>query len=255
MIVSYFIYDIRTLLVCSMTCRSWCIAAVPHLHHSLTVDDIPVHDGKFSWPWPLQGLYKLGFLPFVKKFRIRLYFSRFTLGNHALGYFPAFTNLQELVIDRLQVPSFMQDIQRCFGHFAPTLRLLALVEPSGSCRQILYFIGLFPNLQDLNLCYNLCIIRRESTADAELKPLSTPPLRGRLTLTCFMREELMREMIELFGGLRFRYMDLFRVGCAQLLLGASAETLEVLRLYPMDFRRKELLSKQRGKEKAQVHDS
>ena len=44
----------------------------------------------------------------------------------------------------------------------------------------------------------------------------------------------MKEMITLFGGLRFRYMDLFRVKFVRLLLDACAETLERLRLYPSD---------------------
>ena len=38
----------------------------------------------------------------------------------------------------------------------------------------------------------------------------------------------MRDMIALFGGLRFHYMDVFRVKCVQLLLDG---TLEILRLY------------------------
>ena len=71
-------------------------------------------------------------------------------------------------------------------------------------------------------------------ADATLVPLSIPPLQGRLILTCLTREKLVREMIVLFGGLRFSYMDIFRVKCAQLLLDACAETLETLRLYPVD---------------------
>jgi hypothetical protein len=49
-----------------------------------------------------------------------------------------------------------------------------------------------------------------------------------------MRVKLMEDMIVLFRGLHFRYMDLFRVKCVQLLLHACAETLEVLRLYPTD---------------------
>jgi len=44
----------------------------------------------------------------------------------------------------------------------------------------------------------------------------------------------MEDMITLFGGLRFRCMDLFRVNCVRLLLDACTETLERLRLYPMD---------------------
>ena len=146
-------------------------------------------------------------------------------------------------MDNLQVSSFMPDIQRLFGHFSTTLRFLALKDPRGSCRQILYFIGLFPNLQDLKLCYELPTEEQEGTADEELVPVSTPPLRGRLTLTCFTREKLMEDMIALFGGLRFRYTDLFRVKCARLVLDACRETLEILRLYPTDLYGEEPISK------------
>ena len=44
----------------------------------------------------------------------------------------------------------------------------------------------------------------------------------------------MKDMITFFGGLRFRYMALFRVKCVRLLLHACADTLEGLRLYPTD---------------------
>ena len=233
-VISYFIYDTPTLLVCSVICHSWYIATVPHLHHSLTTDE----KGKYRWPGPLRESYNLGLHPIIKRFRIRLRFSdAFTpkqLDRKTLRYFSALTNLQELGIDYLQVFSFMPTIHQCFGHFAPTLQFLALKEPRGSCRQILYFIGLFPNLQDLKLCYPLPIEEQDSSADTDLVPLSIPPLQGRLTLTCFTREKLVKDMISLFGGLHFCYMDLFRVKCVRLLLGACTETLEVLRLYPTD---------------------
>ena len=67
-----------------------------------------------------------------------------------------------------------------------------------------------------------------------LVPLSVPPLCGRLILKNFTKERLVKDMITFFGGLHFRYMDLFRVKCVPLLLGACADTLEGLRLYPTD---------------------
>ena len=224
-----------------MTCYSWYIAAVPHLHHSLTTDNKFVYPtDKYRWPKPLQKSYKLGLLPLVKRLRIRLGwcpavgFTPELVGKRTLRYFSALTNLQELGIDDLQVSSFMPEIQQLFGHFAPTLRFLALKEPIGSSRQILYLIGLFPNLQDLKLCYPSPREERESMVDADLVPLCVPQLQGRLTLTCFTREKLVKDMIALFGGLRFRRMDLFRVKCVRLLLDACADTLELLRLYPTD---------------------
>jgi F-box-like len=183
-IVSYFIYDTCTLLACSLTCYQWYIAAASHLHHSLTTDNY--HDGpgwpprKFSWPNPLRKSYKLGLLPLVIRFRIRLGTSRWDevtpkwLSGPTLRYFSALTNLQELGIDRLQLSDFMPTIQQCFGHFSPTLRFLALKEPNGSSRQILYLIGLFPNLQDLKLSYrSLTNERKNADSDAALVPLST----------------------------------------------------------------------------------
>ena len=44
----------------------------------------------------------------------------------------------------------------------------------------------------------------------------------------------MKDVITLFGGLRFHEMDLFGVKCLPLLLKECAETLETLRLYPTD---------------------
>ena len=235
-ILSHFIYDFLTLLACSMTCHSWYIATVPHLHHSLTIHDSSglAEYWKHMWPRPLKKSYKLGLLPLVKRFRICLWHHTFIPkqidGLHQ-RYFSALTNLQELGIDSLQVSTSMPTIRQCFGHLSPSLRFLALKNPNGTHRQILYFIGLFANLQDLKLQYSKPTDEPEDTSDATPIPLSTPPLRGWLRLVCFTKEDLVRDMIALFGGLRFRHMDLFEVSCSQLLLNECAETLETLRLY------------------------
>jgi hypothetical protein len=235
MIVSYLIYNMPSLVACSLTCYSWYIAAVPHLHHTLTTDN---HDcawpgmkhgwldtkhgwpgTKYSWPGPLKRSYNLGLLPLVKQFRIRLDHGGDTLFTPAwldwrtLRYLSALTNLQELGIDYLDVSSFIPTIQQCFGPFLPTLQFLALKEPRGSCRQVLYFIGHFPSLQDLKLRYSHSKYKEEDTANATLIPPSIPPLRGGLTLLYFTKRSLVKDMITFFGGLHFRHMDLFRVGC------------------------------------------
>lgn len=238
----YLIYDTDSLLACSLTCYSWYIAAVPHLHHTLTTDDrpLPSQYQRLRWPGPLRKSYDLGLLPLVKQFRIRVEESDFgpdRFNKHTLRYFSALTNLQELGIDNLQTFGFVSTSRRYFEHLSPTLRFLALKQPRGSCRQILYFIGLFPNLQDLKLHYPNTINYQEEqdgVDDVTLVPLSVPPLRGRLILTCFAREKLVRDMIDFFGGLRFHTMDLYMVNCVRLLLDGCAETLEALRLYPSD---------------------
>ena len=240
-IISYFFDDLRTLLACSLACRSWYIATIPHLHHSLTTDDdslVPM-DKEHWWPGPLKKVYEFHLHPLVKRLRIRMRRrdARFTperLNEHTLPYFSAFTNLRELGIDDLQVSSFMSDPQRYFGHLSPTLQFLALRQPIGTSREIVCFIGLFPHLQDLKLHYPVLKDEDENIADTELVPLCSPPLRGRLTLALFTREQIVKDMILFFGGLRFHHMDLFGVKCLPLLLEKCVETLEILRLYPTD---------------------
>lgn len=230
-IISCLFYDLEALKACSMTCYSWYILTLPHLYYYLTTDN--EMEPQDRWSKPLWRSGKSQLLPFVRQLCIRNTLD-FIPEKSTFHYFSAFTNLRELGIDGLQVSSFMQDIEQCFKHFALTLRFLALKDPKGSSRQILYLIGLFPNLQDLKLCYRSPIEQEEDLSDPTLVPPSIPPLCGRLTLTCFTREELVKDMITLFGGFRFRSMDLFRVKCVRLLLSACAETLETLRLYPTD---------------------
>jgi hypothetical protein len=253
MIISHLIYDTSTLLACSLTCYSWHIATVSHLHHSLTTDGGRWRaDKKYLWPTPLRESYELGLLPLVARLRIRssyqyeVKFAPERLDRRTLRYFSALTNLQELGIDVLRVSSFMPTIRQCFEHFSPTLRFLALSKPDGSCRQLLYFIGLFPNLQDLKLHCFLFMGARKNTADAALVPPSIPPLRGRLTLTEVTRDGFVGDMVSLWGGLRFRYMDLFRVNGIRFLLKACANTLETLRLYPTDPYSEEFLNRRGG---------
>ena len=240
-IISYFFDDIRTLLACSLTCRSWYIGTIRHLHYSLTTDDDSTVslNKKIWWPGPLEKMHEFDLLPFVKRLRIRIrrrnvQFTPERLDRPNLGYFYALKNLQELGIDDLQVFSFMANLKRCFGHLSPTLRFLALRDPKGSSRQIVYFIGLFPNLQDLKLHYPFLNDEEEDIADTTLVPLCSPPLQGRLTLTMFTREQIVEDMISLFGGLRFHQMDLFGVKCLPLLLRECTGILETLRLYPTD---------------------
>ena len=56
-------------------------------------------------------------------------------------------------------------------------------------------------------------------------------------MTLLRRVELLEDMIELFGGIRFRSMDLFDVNGTRLPLNACVKTLETLRLHQNDPRR------------------
>jgi hypothetical protein len=253
-IVSH-VHDTRTLRSCSLTCRMWYHAAKPHFHYSLkaivpksrfrhflkTITPktyLPNTDP--DWPDPLLEAHELRLLPFIKRFSIvcRLEVedtSRFTREQfgykQSLCYFSALENLQELRIDFLQLSSFMPDIKTYFGHF-PTLRSLALASPEASCRQLLYFIGLFPYLQDLKLsCFDP--IKEDKTADRlALVPPSKPPLGGWLRLLSCIGGKFVNEMIALYGKLPFRRVDITGsdLECTHRVLDGCVETLETWEL-------------------------
>ena len=249
-IVAYLTYDIRSLRACTMSCYTWYIAAAPHLHRTLTVKPDPWYE-KFRWPSHLWPINNCGLLPLVKRFRIRgcpehyVKLSPKLLSWYTLLPFLSFTNLQELEIEYLDIPSFIPAIrwvewyilstaqllalgepEEAHQHtrFLPRLRSLSLRKPKGTRRQIIYFIGLFQHLEDLKLIH--VTIESEQADDSMLVPLFAPPLRGRLTAEHLRGADLVKDMVDLFGGIRFRYMRLVEVDGTELLLGACAKTLE-----------------------------
>ena len=248
-IITHLIYDTHSLLACSLTCRSWYTASVPHLHHTFTTRTRQwPRRPKHWWPNSLQNASKLGLLPFVKRLRVHDTewttggFSKSEFNRRTLRQFSALANVQELEIHNLDIPSFLPTVQRYFGHFPPTVRSLALRTPKGSHRQIIYFIGLFQHLNNLLLT---SFYRRggEPAEDPALIPPFTPPLRGRLVMANFKRAGFVKDMIDLFGGIRFSYVDLSNVGDTRLLLNACAKTLETLRIYPNDLHGEQLYPK------------
>jgi len=245
MIIAHLTRDTRSLLTCTLTCYSWYIIAVPHLHHTLIVST-PGFDSvgrRLLWPRPLVRGHELGLLPLVKEFQIQIGdlredegFSPELFNCCILRRFSALSNVRELGIELLNIPKFMQRIRKYFGHFLPTVRSLALNKPKGSRRQVLYFIGQFQHLDDLTLrfSYHGPDFHEGQADDLELVPPFVPPLRGRLTMKHSKKVEFLKDMIGLFGGIRFHSMDLLDVNGIQLLLHGCAETLEILRLCPSD---------------------
>ena len=235
MIIAHLITNLPCLHSCSLTCYSWYIAAVPHLHPTLSVY-IHSMDRKFRWPDPIRHMHRLGLLPFVKTVRMHNIFMPFSpklLNRRILPQFLALTKVQRLEIGRLDIPSFMPSIQQNFGHFLPTVRSLRLTGPRGSHRQILFFIGSFQHLDDLSLEYRT-FYKGEPEDDPTLIPPFAPPLRGHLLVQYWPKAGFFRDMVHLFGEIRFRSMDLLDVDETRFLLHACAKTLRVLQLHPHD---------------------
>ena len=221
-VIAHLIYDLPTLLSCSLTCYSWYIATVPHLHHTLSAWTAATWSRKHQWPNRIRSKYILGLLPFVKavvihscnkEFSPKL-FNRFTLRQLS-----GLTNVRTLQIDDLDIPGFMPKIQRYFGSLLLTLRCLYLKSPKGSNRQIVFFIGLFQHLEDLMLgCRQF--YEKSPEEDLTLIPPFTPPLRGWLVVWDWEGGGFFQDMFRLFEGIRFYQMCLRNVGETRFLLYA-----------------------------------
>ena len=227
------VHDTETLLACSRTCRSWYFATLPHLYYFLSTNEWEKSKDR-KWPKRLKIAGDLRLLPLVKQLRIRQK-SPFTLEllKKSLPYLPALTNLRELGIDYLFVSEIIPKFEQYFGHIAPNLQFLALNRPQGSFHEIMYFIGLFKNLQDLKLSETFGQ-GEEWEANLALTPVCNPPLGGRLTLSLVKPASNVEKMIKFFGRLRFRSIDLYMVQGANLVLTGCAETLETLQLHAAD---------------------
>jgi len=237
MIVAYLTNDTRSLWVCSFTSRSWYSAAVPHLHHTLVTRTRRYIYGaeenkKIRWPEPLRMASKSGFLPFITRvfisgqYRYSYFLCAKEFDDQTQREFSALTNVLELSIDYLYIPSFIPRIRQYFGQFSPTLRSLTLTNARGSDRQIVSFVGLFPHLRNLELTIGLGYLR--GTAGHGLTLITPPLLRGQPTAHD-SRGSIGKAMFDLFREVRFHHMDLRGLGL-QHLLYACPNTLETLKL-------------------------
>ena len=251
-VIDHLACDKPSLRACCMTCYSWYIAAVPLLHQILFVSASPFSTRKSRWPNPILGMRRLGLLPLVKDLRIiggDIFdlISPKLFPRSVMSSFATLKHVRKLDIWHLNIPSFMPRIQQYFGHFLPTVRLLALTSPKGSRRQILFFIGLFQRLEHLSL-YNITLRPGdvEPADDPTLIPPSSPPLGGRLIVQNVKRHDLIKDMVRLFGGIRFRRMHIWDAAETRLLLNACAKTLWRLQLHPNDPRGEQLHSNHAG---------
>jgi hypothetical protein len=237
MIIAHITHDFDALKAFSFTCRSWYIAAVPHLHHTLTLaDDTPnATRGKLK---PLSQLHQLGLMPLAKEIRVdqrsHQWFTAQRFSRRDLRYFSAFTNVHTIRLGCLDISRFMPGVERYFGHFSPTLRSITFFEPRCTPRQLSHFLSHFPNLDDIKICGPIHT-PSNTIPDPELVPFPTPRLRGWLVLHHFDSVVTWTRLIAAGSGLRFRCMELYGMGGGVYDLSeAYAETLETLRFYAMD---------------------
>lgn len=234
MIIAHLAYDTTTLKACVATCFTWYNIAIPHLHHILILRGCPSCTPGGDHPDLLQNLHKLRLSPFVKQ----LHFRKACAMKHCrntqfLRNIRAMVDLQELKIAGLDFSQFPAGLGKQLGHFSPTLRSVALCRPSGTRRQLLNFLRLFPMLDDVEISHYRSRWEAHGDLDGRLAPISGR-LRGHLTLCMFSEEELLEDIAVAFGGMRFTSMHLCSVRGTKFLLETCAHTLETLRICAYD---------------------
>ena len=244
MIIAHLTHDLGTLKTCSLTCRSWYTAAIPHLHHTLTLGE---GRPRFSHNRlrPLSRLHDLGLVPLVKEIRVdqvfdtTYWFLPRAFGRRDLRYFTAFANVHTLKLQNMQIYHFIPGIERYFGHFSPTLRSIMLSEPYCTPLQLPRFLSFFSNLDNVEIKGNRSW--NPSIQDREPASFSAPKLRGRLVLRNFPWAQTWTHLVTSCGGLRFHHIDVRgSVSCVPALLEGCAETLETLRFNTTDRSQSEL---------------
>jgi len=240
LIIARLTRDLNALKTCSLTCRSWYTVVAPHLHHTLILRGKSAGKTRSKLK-PLSKLHELGLMPLVKEIRVdpsfglRHWFGPQAFSRRDLRYFSAFANVQTLKLGDLKIHRFIPGIERYFEHFSPTLRSIVLYRPHCTPPQLSHFISLFPNLDNVKIGGIDTHVPDTTISDTDLVPFSTPKLQGQLGLYHISWVEPWAHLVTSYGGLRFHYMDLCDIaGWAPILLEACAETLETLRLYPLD---------------------
>ena len=228
--------------MCSLTCYSWYIAAVPHLHHTITFGDnrSGFAHGKLK---QLSKLHELGLIPLVAEVRVFQsndacpWFAPRAFSPRDLRYFSTFANVQKLKLDRVDISNFIPEVERYFGQFSATLQSIALIAPRCTPRQLSHFLSHFPNLDNLEIrvYFPPSPLSLPAIPDTELVPITTSKLRGQLVLASFREVKVWKDLITSCGGLQFHTTVLRNVAnCAPVILEACSETLETLRFFPTD---------------------
>jgi len=235
-IVAHLANNISSLKACSLTCRSWHIAAAPYIHHTLALNLAGGWTIYRSLLEPVSNLHQQGLIHLVKVVQVAqepglgwwLLPQSFT--DLDLYHFSALANVHTLRIQCLEIYRFIPDLKHYFGHLSQTLRSITLWQPYFTPQQLSHFFSLFPNLDDVGIRNAQPYASNPIGPDVELTTFSMPKLGGRLALYGSPSVDIWTQIIASCGGMRFRHMDLrTSASCAPILFNACANTLETLR--------------------------
>ena len=124
-----------------------------------------------------------------------------------IPYLRSITKLRTLVLDRLDISTFIPMFDDCLGMFTHSLQSLDIKHTWASDSELLSFISRFPLLEDLSIRYRYA--RLFLLMPLPLMLRTSPPFRGHLNLSLIRSSHTLCEaMAQLPGGLHFTSLEL-----------------------------------------------
>jgi hypothetical protein len=222
-IIDYLWYHFDSLLACCLTCKAWVEPSRYHLFYRRRL----IYEHQYK---SLAILRRNGLIDYIRRIELDL-LPPFSYKSPTFRYLKDMgtaTSLRALVLTEynlFHLPDTTRLAQATFS-----LVTLELTQPGGSSSDILQFICMFPNLDNLSVDGH-----SESTLCSTPRYENSPSFRGVLTLkrtNCFGRDGLVQGLLNVPGGLRFRRLVLKCNVGAEPLISACSETLRTLFYQP-----------------------
>lgn len=218
-IIDHLWYHLDSLLACCLTCRAWVEPSRYHLFYRRRL----IYEHQYK---SLATLRRYGLIDYIR--RIELDLPPSTLMGKYLKDMGPTPSLRALALTEFTI--FRSPESTKLAQATASLVTLELINPLGASTDILRFICLFPNLDNLSV-----VKHSERSATPLPRPKTSPSFRGVLTLKhmdCPGGRGFVRELLKVRGGLRFHKLVLKCNEGVEPLIPACSRTLRTLFYQP-----------------------
>ena len=222
-IIDHLWYHFDSLLACCLTCRAWVEPSRYHLFYRRRL----IYEHQYK---SLANLRRYGLINYIRRIELDLlppWSNKSPTFRYLDDMGPA-TSLRALALTEYTV--FQLPGSTRLAQAASSIVTLELINPEGTSSDIIRFICLFPNLD------NLSVVKH---SEKGFKPTprykTSPSFRGVLTLKhmdCPGGSGLVKGLLDIPGGLRFYKLDLKCNEGVEPLIPACSQTLRTLFYQP-----------------------
>jgi hypothetical protein len=222
-IIDHLWYHVDSLLACCLTCRAWVEPSRYHLFYKRRL----IYEHQYK---SLSTLRRYGLIAYIRRIELDLlpaFPNKFPMFRYLKDMGPA-VSLRALALTEYN--AFYLSGSTRLAQATASLVTLELVSPGGAASDILRFICLFPNLDNL-------LVAKYSKWGAT-RPLcygTSPSFRGVLTLKymdCIGEDGFVQGLLKVPGGLQFQGLVLRCNEGVEQLISACSRTLRTLFYQP-----------------------